>query len=46
MDDSPLNESTPEDEKVFKKAPSMQEYLKNTSSIKKVPTGKGKKFVR
>ena len=40
--DSPLNEKINENEKVFKKIPSMHEMLKKTSSIKKLANSIGK----
>lgn len=42
LDNSPLNEKVPETEKLLKKVPSMHEYLKTTSSLKKTPVAKDK----
>lgn len=41
LDNSPLNEPISENEIALKKVPSMQVFLRNTSSIKKVPISKG-----
>ena len=42
LENSPLNEKVPEAVKLLKKVPSMQEYIKTTSSIKKPPVSKDK----
>jgi len=41
LDGSPLKEKVSENEKVLKKAPSMQEYLKKTTCLKPAPISKG-----